>query len=423
MSQELKSDSGPVRQLVQSGIIFAAINFVTGLGNLAFQGVMGRHLSGQGDYGSANSAISGFMPLLGLLPLIATFAVTHYIAHFNTSGDDARLQGLLLGCRKFLFRLTVAGSLLAVIIVKPLSDFFHYNEGLMLVTLGCVLFGLWGAFATALCQGLAWFKRLAFIGLLAVCLRLAFGWFVTLNFPTAEMVVLASGVALLANLVLLFWKKELALHGEPVSPWNREFVWYLVVSAACVGGGYFFTQGDLLVMQRNFSAGERDAYAAAERLAVALQLGVSPLLTVLFTSRSGARAGKIVAEQLKLMGLYVLGLVSGATILFVTRGLCVKIILGRPLPEAGAMIGPLVVTMVFVGLLQALALWALASRWSKISLLYGVLGLGYWLTLFARGKSPAALLQTMPLAAGIAFGILFLAWFITMRRHKPAAQC
>ena len=173
MSQELKSDSGPARQLVQSGIIFAAINFVTGLGNLAFQGVMGRHLSGQGDYGSANSAISGFMPLLGLLPLIATFAVTHYIAHFNTSGDDARLQGLLLGCRKFLFRLTVAGSLLAVIIVKPLSDFFHYNEGLMLVTLGCVLFGLWGAFATALCQGLAWFKRLAFIGLLAVCLRLA----------------------------------------------------------------------------------------------------------------------------------------------------------------------------------------------------------------------------------------------------------
>jgi hypothetical protein len=87
------------------------------------------------------------------------------------------------------------------------------------------------------------------------------------------------------------------------------------------------------------------------------------------------------------------------------------------------MIGPLVVTMVFVGLLQALALWALASRWSKISLLYGVLGLGYWLTLFARGKSPAALLQTMPLAAGIAFGILFLTWFITMRRHKPATQC
>jgi len=113
MSQELKNDSGAARKLLQSGIIFSAISFLTGLGNLAFQSVMGHHLKAEGQYGNANSAISGFMPLLGLLPLSVTFAVTHYIAHFNTSGDDARLQGLLLGCRKFLFRLTVAGSLLA----------------------------------------------------------------------------------------------------------------------------------------------------------------------------------------------------------------------------------------------------------------------------------------------------------------------
>jgi predicted permease len=32
------------------------------------------------------------------------------------------------------------------------------------------------------------------------------------------------------------------------------------------------------------------------------------------------------------------------------------------------------------------------------------------------------LLQTMPVAAGAAFVILFFAWFIMMRRHKPAAQ-
>ena len=85
------------------------------------------------------------------------------------------------------------------------------------------------------------------------------------------------------------------------------------------------------------------------------------------------------------------------------------------------MIGPFAVTMVFVGLLQALALWALASRWTKISLLYGALGLAYWLRFFL-GKSPADLLRVMPVAAGIAFGILFLVWFIAMRRHKPVAQ-
>ena len=115
--------------LLQSGVIFSAASFLTGLGNLAFQGVMGRHLNGVGQYGSANSALGGLMTVLGLLPAVATFSVTHYIAHFNASGDHARLQGLLLGCRKFLFYLTIAGSALAVILVKPLSNFFLLAPG------------------------------------------------------------------------------------------------------------------------------------------------------------------------------------------------------------------------------------------------------------------------------------------------------
>ncbi len=412
-----------MNKLLQNGIIFAAISFLTSLGNLAFQGVMGRHLSGVvGHYADANSALNGLMTLLGLLPAIAAFAVTHYIAHFNASGDNARLQGLLLGCRKFLFRLTLAGSVLAIIAVRPLSHFFHYNESLMLVSLVCALFGLWAALVTALCQGLSWFKRLAFIGFLAMVLRVLFGWFVTLKWPSPETAVLATGFSLLAYLALLFWKKDLSLRGTPISPWNREFVQYLVVSAACVGGGFFFTQGDLLVMQHYFTGSERDAYVTAERLAVALPMTVGPLLTVLFTSRSGDRAGNIVREQFKLLGLYTIGLMAGAAGLLLLRDFCVRLILGKSSPDAAAMIGQLVTTMIFVGLLQALALWALASRWQKISLLYGVLGLGYWLTILILGKSPAALLQTMPVAAGIAFGILFCLWVVTIRQHKSAAQ-
>ena len=408
--------------LLQSGIIFSAIGFLTGLGNMAFQGIMARHLKGQGQYGNANSALNAFIPLLGLVPSIATFAVAHYIAHFNAIGDSARLQGLLAGCRKFLFRLTVAGSVLAVVAIQPLSGFFNYNQSLMLTTLVCALLGLWASLAGALCQGLAWFKRLALIGLLAMMLRVCFGWFVTLKWPSPETAVLASTFALLANLILFFWKKDLTLHGEAVSPWNREFVHYLVISTACVGGGYFFVQGDLLVAQKFFSGTENDAYNCAERLAAALPITVAPLLTVLFTSRSGTRTGNIVAEQLKLLGLYVLGLLLGAIMLFLLRGPCVKIILGRPSPEAAAMIARLVITMVFVGLLQSLALWSLASRWSKIALLYGVLGLGYWLTLLALGKTSHALLQAMPVTAGIACAILFVAWFTTMRQHHRPAQ-
>ena len=408
--------------LLQSGLIFSAINFVSGLGNLAFQGVMGRHLNGQGQYGNANSALGGFMPLLGLLPGVATFAVTHYIAHFQACGDHARLQGLLAGCRNFLFRFTVAGSLLALIAVKPLSDFFHFDQSLMLVSLGCTLFGLWGSFAVALCQGLGWFKRLALIGLLTVALRFAFGWFVTLKWPSAETAVLATGFALLANLVLLCWRKDLTLHSAPVSPWNREFVLYFVLSAACVGGSYCFFQGDLLVAKKFFSEQDLDAYTAAGQLARALPMTVGPLLTVLFTSRSGQRAGSIVAEQLKLLVIYTAGLLCGAAGLFMLRGFCVKLIFGHPLPAAEAMIVQLAIAMVFVGLLQSLAYWALASRWTKISLLYGALGLGYWLVLLILGKTPGTLLPAMAVTSGIAFVILLASWLATMRRHRPAAQ-
>ena len=416
----MKSDSR-AGNLLRSGIIFSAISFVTGLGHLAFQGVLGRHLSGPGQYGNANSALGGLMTLLGLLPAVATFAVTHYIAHFNASGDSARLQGLLLGCRKFLFRFTIAGSVLAVIVTKPLSDFFHYPESLMLVTLGCALLGLWASLATALCQGLAWFKRLALIGFLAMLLRVSFGWLITFKWPSAETAVLASAFALLANLVLLFWRKDLSLHGEPVPPWNREFAQYFIVSAAFVAGNFCFFQGDYLVANKFFAKEELDAYAAVGILARALPLTVAPLLMVLFTSRSGQRAGGIVAEQLKLFGLSGLALVFGAICLFVLRAFCLKI-LGKYTPPAAELVGPFAVTMVFVGLLQALALWALASRWLKISLLYGALGLTYWLTLLGTGKTPAALLQTMPITAGVAFGILFFVWLFTMKQHKPCAQ-
>lgn len=410
-----------MKNIWRSGIIFTAINFLTGIGNLAFQAVLGRHLKSEGEYGHANSAINGFMPLLALLPSVAVFAVTHYIAHFNSIGDSARLQGLLVGCRKFLIHLTVFGSVLAILAAKPLSDFFHYSTNLMLITLIWTLLGLWASVATALCQGLGWFKRLALIGFLAMLLRVVFGWFITLKWPSPETAVLASAFSLFAYLILLAWKKQISLRSEAVSPWNNEFAFYLMISAANVIGSYCFMQGDLLVMQRNFSGGDSDNYAAAERFAVALPMTVSPLLTVLFTHRSMTHGKDVSHEQFKLIGLYIVGLVFGAACLFILRVFCLKVI-GKYTPEAAAMVAPLSAAMVFIGLLQAIGTWALASRWRQITILYGALGIIYWLALFIVGKTPADLLQAMPIITGVAFVILFSAWIFAMKRHKPVAQ-
>jgi O-antigen/teichoic acid export membrane protein len=406
--------------LLQSGIIISAASFLVGLGGFAFQAIIGRLLKEHGEYGLVNSALA-IVGLFGLPLAVATTAVTHYIARFNFSGDDARLRGLFAGCRKFLLRLTIAGSVLAIVLIKPLSDFFHFpRASVMLVVLACVLSVLWSGFATALCQGMGWFKRFALIAILGVCLRLTFGWLVVTKFPIAEWAVLASGVAALANLILLFWRKDFPQAAQIVSPWDREFVQFLVVAAACIGGSFCFTQGDLLVAQRYFSGTERDAYASAGVFARALPMTVAPMLAVLFTHRSGAHSSAL-REQWKLLGLYAIVLACGAVGLVVLRTFCLKII-GRDTPEAAAMIFPLALTMVFGGLLQALALWSLASRWMKISLLYGALGLFYWLTLLAFGKNPAALLRVMPAAAGMAFGVLFFTWLVTMRQHKPDVQ-
>jgi len=404
-------------RLLRSGIIFSAISLLATFTHYIFQIIVSRQLgNATGEYGLVLSTIT-FVGFLGLPLAIATQAVTHYIARFHFSGDDSRLHGLLAGCRRFLFHITLTGSVLAIVLVKPLGDFFHIPRiSLTLIALACVLGGLWGAYATALCQGLAWFKRLAFIALLSALVRVVFGWLTTRIWPMAEWAVLASAVMLLANLVLLFWKKDFPRRTDTaISPWNREFVQFLVVSAAFIVGSNFFSQGDLLVANKFFSKSDLDAYGSAGLLARALPTAVGPLLAVLFTHRSGQHHGDALREQLKLLGLYASGLLIGAGCLMVLKTFALQL-LHRNTPDAAAMIGRFSITMVFVGLLQSLAMWSLASRWIKLSLLYGGLGIAYWITLLGLGKSPADLLRLMPVAAGSVLVILFAFWVWTMRK-------
>ena len=47
--------------------------------------------------------------------------------------------------------------------------------------------------------------------------------------------------------------------------------------------------------------------------------------------------------------------------------------------------------------------------------------MGYTAVILVFGKTAHALLHIMPVAAAIAFLILFSVWMEAMRRHKPAA--
>jgi hypothetical protein len=266
---------------------------------------------------------------------------------------------------------------------------------------------------------MAWFKRLAILGLIAVCLRLLFGWIMTKHFPIAEVAVSATTFSLLANLGLLYWWKDIFRHASArISPWNREFLNYLLVTAAYVGGVWFFLQGDSLVAERYFSPSDNKAYQAAGALGRAIPATVTPLLLVMFTSRSGSREGPAGTDQRILLGLFAVGLACGAAGLIVFKDLWVRIIFGQPNPLAAHMIIPFSITMVFGGLAQAIGLWSLASRWLKLAIIYGILGFAYWLTLLTIGHTPDLLLRIMPLAAAIAFGLLCGAWLLALRRKS-----
>jgi O-antigen/teichoic acid export membrane protein len=89
----LKTDLSPLTKLWRSGVILSCAGLLAGLGNYAFQAIIGRCLD-KAEFGYVNSTL-GFIGLLGLPLGIASAAVTHYIAHFRATGDEARLQGLL----------------------------------------------------------------------------------------------------------------------------------------------------------------------------------------------------------------------------------------------------------------------------------------------------------------------------------------
>jgi O-antigen/teichoic acid export membrane protein len=416
-------------KLWRSGIFWAALSFVAGLGNFACSSIIARNLNSiPGEFGQSTTALD-FVTFLSLPLQMLSMSVVHYIAHFRSKNDEARLQGLLAGCQRFLFWATVGGSLVAMALWQPLGRFFHFQRtSLMLAVLICGMVGWWSGFGVALCQGMAWFKRLAVIAVLAVGIRLLFAWVMTKRFPTAEVALSATTVSFLANLILFYWWKDIFRHpAQRISPWTREFMQYLVVTGATVVGTYFFTIGDGLVSIKYFPKGALDAYQIAARFGRAIPAMVLPLLIVTFTSRSGSKETAAKTDQRILLSLYAMGLGCGAAVLILLRELLLNWYLHPTtqaahmiVDEAAQRIVPFSITMVLIGLNQAVGMWSLADRTFRIALLYGALGLAYWTTLLLVGKTPVALLWAMPIGAGVSFCVLCVCWLVNRSRKAKA---
>jgi hypothetical protein len=187
-----------------------------------------------------------------------------------------------------------------------------------------------------------------------------------------------------------------------------------------VAGNWFFLYGDSLVAKKYFAKDALGNYQLAARWAAALPGTVAPLLLVMFTSRSGGKQGQALSDQRILLTLYAIGLACGAAGIIVLREFLIKLLCGHDNPDASGMLMPYTVTMTFVGLNQAIALWSLASRWYKLTACYGAFGLAYWLALLSLGHTPATLLHVMPIGTCAAFAVLVVAWLWTVQ-NQPSA--
>lgn len=411
MSKKVSSKT----RLWQSGVILTGVNFLVGLGNYLFQGVVGRNLS-LGEFGLMNGAF-GLMGFLSLPVTSFSLAFSHYLAHYRSQNDDLRLKRMLQTLKRGLIWLTVACSILAIVSVQPLSHFLHFPRfSLGIAVLVIVLINLWASVVVAFCSGMAWYRRLALVSLVSVGLRLLWGWRTTSLWPYAELAIYAAAVAALSNLLLLFWyrrPKEKVIITQSTGH-RREFFFFLLATGCLVLGNYTFSQGDVLVAQRYFDQDLFGKYTGAGLFGRALVYFASPFLVPLFISRSEEKEGIMKKDQKMLLFLYSGALIIGAVCIGQLKHFLIELLFNRAEPEAALLVGKFAGVMVMVAFLQPIAMWALASRRFAVIYLYGGLGTLYWVILFFNSQSPTHLLKTMGLAAGISLVVLALA-----SKYKP----
>ncbi|NQU10591.1 oligosaccharide flippase family protein [bacterium] len=384
---------------LRSSVLLTGAYLLVSLGNYGFQALMGRLLP-LSEFGYLSAAL-GLIGMIGIGVTGAGLAVTHYLARHQARSDAAAVARLQTASSVFLLYLTIASCVLAVVLIKPLTDFFHVPRATITgVVLACIVVTLWGALANAWCAGLSQFIFLAGLTLGGVAVRLVAGALAGARWPQAEAGIAASiaGGLVVVLGVLIRDARSLRLGGSPRPILEREFLQFLAAALAVAAGNYLFTQSDLLVAQRYLGPDALGAYGAAGLLSRAVVYLATPVLMVFFTARSGQDSSDRTSRtQLALYGLL---LVVGAAGVILTRDLLCRLLLGRLEPAAVTLMARFAVAMLPIGVLQGIGFYVLAARRRRLCLVYGGCGLIYVLALIAWGHSADALLRLMPSLAG-----------------------
>ncbi|MCE0498261.1 MAG: hypothetical protein LV481_09990 [Methylacidiphilales bacterium] len=345
-------------------LVLALLSFATQL-------VFRRELAPSvGEFGCLNTAL-GVVGLAGVPLLALNQAFTLYFTREHAPERRERVESLRAASPFVTEAAALAwGGLLVLLlsVLLPLLGLLRFPVQLftllvIFVTLGALVSGAVSPGYPRLWAGLV---------VAAALVRLVAGAFISHKEPWAESGLAAFFLAGLITLVPALRQRE--IERDWLKAWtalrDRDFLLHLSATLSVVLAIFLFNQADRIVALSRFinpannlgyvDLGLFDDYQTAGLLGRALLWGTQPLLFLLYAERS--RLKKTTVASLRFFWIYLGALIAGA-ILLILLAPFLSWFFGRTGDDLhGSFLPGFALTMLPLGVLQGLGVFALASR-------------------------------------------------------------
>ncbi len=407
-------------------VVWALVALCNGL----LQIILRREMN-PGEFGTLNTVL-GVIGLM-IVPLqAANAAFAFYFTRAHPTDKNGAIDTLRAAAPVVIETFAWSWSAISAVAISLLLPVLHLPRfSLELFTLLNVLVALGGLVAEALCGS---GKRLRLWGglLIAAALtRLLAGAGMAWREPVAE-----SGLAalLLAGFITL----TPALRSREIDGKTRlkacrdvldgDFLLYAGATLSVLLGLFLFSSADRIIAQSWFGSAmnnnmglvnwdQFDAYQTAGLMGRSLLWGTQPLLWMLFAQRS--RLEKTRAASLTYFWIYLGALVLGAFLLVLLNHPLCRLFCGANFQSTALFVPTFAAVMVLLGLLQALGVFALASRRYQECFVFGTCSIGYAAVLFIAGRQPQLMLPYMFGSALVALMIVLFVGVVRWGRKQP----
>jgi hypothetical protein len=384
-----------------------------------------------GEFGTVNTAL-GVIGLM-MVPLLAVNqAFTWHLTRLHGPGQQERLDNLraaaLLVTETFAWAWgAIAGLLL--LFVLPLLDLPRFS--ISLFTLLNVLIALGGLLSGIMCQNTGQVRLWVWLLVSSALARLFLAGGFVASQPWAE-----SGLAafLIAGLIT-FAPALRPTEAEPSqrlkalrTALDRVFLLDLGATFSVVLAFFLFSSADRIVAQSWFGTATDnnigyvdwamfDAYQTAGLLGRSILWGTQPLLLMLLVRRS--RLNKTTSASLDWFWIYLGALVSGVTFLELFHQPLSMLFCGRDYLPTSHLVPVFAASMIPLGLLQGLGMFALASRRYPECFVLGACSIGYTLLLYLAGRQPQLMPAYMFGGGLVALMIVLFVGVVRWGRKQP----